>query len=194
MRTPLAELEDCALIEMALGGQAECFRILMDRHIGAVKRCLGGMLRNPSDAEDVLQEVLLKVWRGLSTFRAESSFRTWVTRVAINEALMLYRRDQAKPPCQELPDLSVLACSEEPVDQALIRDERAQAVRRAVVGLPQMYRQALILRELDQLSLQETARRLHASVPAVKTRVFRGRLMLSAALQRSGNTELLRAA
>ena len=194
MRTPLAEMEDCELIEMALDGHAECFRILMDRHIGVVKRRLGGMLRNQSDAEDVLQEVLLKVWRHLSTFRAESSFRTWITRVAINEALMLHRREHAKPHCRELPDLQVLACSGERVDQSLIRDERAQAVRRAVVGLPPMYRQALILRDLNQLSLQETARRLHVSVPAVKTRIFRGRLLLSAALQRSGNTELLRAA
>ena len=194
MRTALAELEEGELIEKALAGQAECFMVLVDRHIGAVKKCLRSILRNQSDAEDALQEVLLKVWRHLSTFRAESSFRTWITRVAINEAVMLCRRERAKPPLLMLPDANILASSGEGVDRSLIRKEVAHAVRRAVVGLPSKYRQALILRDLNQLSVRETAERLHASVPATKTRIFRGRLMLSAALRISANPESLRAA
>lgn len=86
MTPPLASFEDSVLIKLALAGQSECFTVLMDRHIVSVKRCIGSMVRSAADAEDLVQDVVLKVWRHLSTFRPESSFRTWLTRVAINEA------------------------------------------------------------------------------------------------------------
>ncbi len=87
MTPSLATSEDSTLIKLALAGQAECFAVLMDRHLVAVRRRICSMVGNASDADDLLQEVLLKVWRRLSTFRSESSFRTRMTRVAINEAL-----------------------------------------------------------------------------------------------------------
>src|ERR1700726_4278319 len=100
MDTPLAKLEDSALIERAMAGEAECFAALVDRHASAVKVCIRSMARNSTDADDVLQEVLLKVWRSLSTFRREASFRTWMTRVAVNEVLQSYRQAQRRPTCQ----------------------------------------------------------------------------------------------
>ncbi len=99
MTSPLTDFDDGTLIKLALAGQAECFTVLMDRHLIAVRRRLHSMVRNASDADDLLQEVLLKVWRRLSTFRSESSFRTWMTRVAMNEALQLYRREQRRRLC-----------------------------------------------------------------------------------------------
>jgi RNA polymerase sigma-70 factor, ECF subfamily len=94
MTPPLATFDDNALISMTLAGQPECFAVLMDRHLFAVKRQVFSMLRNTIDADDLVQEVLLKVWRSLSTFRSEASFRTWMTRVAINEVLQWYRRER----------------------------------------------------------------------------------------------------
>ncbi len=90
--TPLAAHEDCTLVKLALAGQVECFSVLMDRHLAVVRRRIRSLVRNVADVDDLLQEVLLKVWRHLLTFRSESSFRTWTTRVAINEAL------QSRPP------------------------------------------------------------------------------------------------
>jgi RNA polymerase sigma-70 factor (ECF subfamily) len=81
MTPSIATFEDNTLIELTLAGQAECFTILMDRHLAAVKRHIGSTAPNATDVEDILQEVLLKVWRHLSTFRSESSFRTWMTRL-----------------------------------------------------------------------------------------------------------------
>jgi RNA polymerase sigma-70 factor (ECF subfamily) len=143
------------------------------------------MVRNVTDADDILQEVLLKVWRHLATFRSESSFRTWMTQVAINEARQLYRRERSKSLCQPLRDLDAFASPGESPHQTLARVEVTQAVRSALMGLPAKYREVLILCDLEQLSARETAQGLKASIPAIKTRLFRGRLMLLAALQSS---------
>jgi len=185
MAPPLAALEDSTLIKLALAGRTECFAALTDRHLAAVKGRIGSLVPNATDAEDILQEVLLKVWRCLSTFRSESSFRTWITRVAINEALQAYRRARCRPLCCALGDLDIIASSGDSPHHSLVRAEAMQAVRSAVAALPAKYRQVLILRDLEELSAGETAQRLQSSVPAVRTQRFRARLMLSAALKRS---------
>jgi RNA polymerase sigma-70 factor (ECF subfamily) len=185
MTPSLASFEDSVLIELALAGQSECFTVLMDRHLVAVKRRIGSMVQNAADSEDLVQEVVLKVWRHLSTFRSESSFRTWLTRVAINEALQSYRRERSKPLCQALGDFDALASHSESPHQSYARLEMAQALHGAVAELPAKYRQVLTLRDLEELSAQETALRLQSSVPTVKTRLFRARLMLLTALRRS---------
>jgi len=190
MTSPLTDFDDGTLIKLALAGQAECFTVLMDRHLIAVRRRIHSMVRNASDDDDLLQEVLLKVWRRLSTFRSESSFRTWMTRVAMNEALQLYRREQRRRLCQPLGDFDTFPSHGESPHQCLARTEVTQAVRSAVAGLPAKYSQVLILRDLKQLSTRETAQCLKSSIPAVKTRLFRGRLMLLAALHQSGIREL----
>jgi RNA polymerase sigma-70 factor (ECF subfamily) len=185
MTPPLASFEDSVLIELALAGQSECFTVLMDRHLVAVRKCIRSMVRSAADAEDLVQEVVLKVWRHLSTFRSESSFRTWLTRVAINEALQSYRRERSKPRCQAPGDFDALASHAESPYQSYARIEMAQAVHGAVAKLPAKYRQVLTLRDLEELSAQETALRLRSSIPTVKSRLFRARLMLLATLRRS---------
>jgi RNA polymerase sigma-70 factor, ECF subfamily len=185
MTPPLATLEDTTLVRLALAGQAECFTVLMDRHSAAIRRRIGSMARSATDAEDVMQEVALKVWRHLSTFRSESSFRTWLTRVAINEASQVYRRERRKPLYQAVGDLDALASPGESPYQSFSRIEMAQAVRGAVAELPAKYREVLILRDLEELSAQETAKCLQSSIPAVKSRLFRARLMVLATLRRS---------
>jgi len=184
MVPPIATFEDSALIKLALAGQNECFMILANRYLPSVRRRIASIVRNRADVDDLLQEVLLKVWRHLSTFRSQSSFRTWMTRVAINEALQSYRRKQRRPICQTLADFDTFASPNESAVQSLTRAETTRVVRKAVVDLPAIYRQVVILREFEELSAQEVAQKLHSSIPAVKTRLFRARLMLLAALQR----------
>ena len=193
MTPPLATFADSALIELALAGQNDCFSVLIDRHVGAVRRRIASIVGNAADVDDLLQEVLLKVWHHLSTFRSESSFRTWMTRVAINEALQSYRRQRCRPLSQALGDLDAIASHAESPHQSLVRIEVTQAVRNAVERLPAKYSQVLILRDLEQLSARETAKCLESTIPAVKTRLLRARLKLLASLQRSGLTGLARA-
>ena len=190
MTSPLTKFDDSTLIKLALAGQAECFTALMDRHVNPVRRCIRSMVENTTDAEDLLQEVLLKVWLNLSTFRSEASFRTWMTRIALNEALQLHRRERRGRLCQPLRDFDAFPSQSESPHQCLVRTEVTQAVRSAVARLPAKYSRVLILRDLDQLSARETAQCLKSSIPAVKTRLSRGRLMLLAALHESVNRKL----
>ena len=183
MTASIATFEDSTLIKLALAGQAECFSVLMDRHLGTVKRRIESMAPNATDLDDILQEVLLKVWRHLATFRSECSFRTWMTRVAMNEVLQSYRRKRRNPLCQALGDLDAFASRVESPHQSFARREATKTVRSAVAGLPAKYRQVLILRDIEQLTAGETAESLQSTIPAVKTRLFRARHMLSEALK-----------
>lgn len=185
MAPQLATFEDSALIELALAGQTECFAVLTNRHLPAVRRRIGSIIPNSTDLDDVVQEVLLKVWCHLSTFRSQSSFRTWMTSVAINEALQSYRRGRRRPVCQAPSDLDAFASPTESPLQSLARAEATQIIRQAVVELPSKYREVLILREFKELSAREVAQSLRLTIPAVKTRLFRARLMILAALQQS---------
>jgi RNA polymerase sigma-70 factor (ECF subfamily) len=187
-------LTDIGLIELALAGETGCFAILMERHLTAIRKQIRSMVRSSADSDDVAQDVVLKVWRRLGTFRGESSFRTWLTRVAVNEVLQAYRWQRRRPAFQEPVRLTTVASAAESPYQALVRVEEIQAVRNAVRQLPAIYRRVLVLREFEELSLQETAERLQASIPAVKTRLFRARRMLLVALKRSSGTPLAKAA
>ena len=84
MISPCGSPPDKVLIEMAVAGRSDCFSVLVDRHLPAVRRHLRAMVPNESDQEDVLQEVLLKVWRHLADFRLECNLRTWMIKIAIN--------------------------------------------------------------------------------------------------------------
>src|SRR5712671_5393887 len=126
MATTIATFEDRALIKLALAGQTECFTILANRHLPAVRRRIGSIVPNRNDVDDLLQEVLVKVWRHLSTFRSQSTFRTWMTRVAINEALQACRQERRRPVFQTLGDRDTFASPNESPLQALTRAETTQ--------------------------------------------------------------------
>jgi RNA polymerase sigma-70 factor, ECF subfamily len=194
MTPPFARFADSTLIKLALAGQTECFAVLIDRHKGAVRRRIASMVQNEADADDLLQEALLKVWHHLPRFRSESSFRTWMTRIAINEAFQAYRRERCRPIYPAPGDLDTFASHDESPHQSVARVELTHTVRRAVERLPLKYSQVLILRDLEQLSQQETARCLQSNIPTVKSRLFRARQKLLAALQRSGIRGLASAA
>jgi DNA-directed RNA polymerase specialized sigma24 family protein len=94
---PAAPPDDSALINLVLTGNAECFGVLMDRHLATVRGRIRGMTRCPSDADDIMQEVQLKIWKHLGSYRSDASFRTWMTRVAINEAIQFSRKVNRVP-------------------------------------------------------------------------------------------------
>jgi RNA polymerase sigma-70 factor (ECF subfamily) len=192
--TCIAKLDDSTLIGLALAGKVECFAALMDRHKAAVRRRILSMVRNTDDTDDLLQEVQLKVWCHLSAFRSECTFRTWVIRVAINEVLQSYRREKRRAVCQPIIDLDVFPAGGESPHQSVVRRENAETVRRAVVTLPPIYRQVLILRDLQEFTVGQTAHSLELSIPAVKSRLVRARHMLLKALRRSIDQGLARAA
>ena len=177
-------LEDDELIGLTLAGQTECFNVLIDRHKSSVRTRIRSMAPNAAHEDDLVQQAFLKAWRHLASFRFESSFRTWITRIAANEVMQLYRRECHSPVCPATQELDTFASNFESPQQSFERTEAAQTVRSAIAGLPAMYKQILTLHYLEELSEAETARWLRGSVAMVKSRLFRARQMLLASLQR----------
>ena len=180
--TSFSALQDSALIEGTLAGRSECFTVLMNRHMPAVRKRVKSMARNASDEDDLVQETFLNAWRHLSSFRADASFRTWITRVATNEVLQLYRRNRRSAIGPATTSLDGFASRDESPYQALVRMEARQTIHTAVARLPEKYRRVLILRDLDELNTHEAARCLQSGIPLIKSRHFRARRMLSKAI------------
>jgi RNA polymerase sigma-70 factor (ECF subfamily) len=180
MTSPLAGFEDNALIQLTLAGHTDCFTVLVNRHQAALKRCIFSMMRNRADSEDVMQDVPLKMWRYLPAFRAESSFRTWITRVARNEVLQFYRRQTVQRISSTPVDFEAFPSPHGSTHRSLASNETARTIRSAIAALPGKYSQVLILRDLNELSLRETAQCLELTISALKSRLFRARLMRAA--------------
>jgi RNA polymerase sigma-70 factor, ECF subfamily len=179
-------LKDNTLVELALAGQTECFSVLINRHAAMVRNHLSRLVRNHSDLDDIVQDAFTKAWTRLSTFRFEANFRTWLMSIALNEALTLYRRRKCGRLWPGSVNLEARPSQCESPYQIFARTEDRLRVRTAVKKLPRKYREALVLCDLEQLSVRETAKRMNASIPLVKTRLFRARQMLAVALnQRS---------
>ena len=178
-----AMLDDTTLIEMTMAGQTECFSALMDRHAIVARRCISRIIRHTPDIEDILQNTLLKAWVNLSSFRFEASFRSWLIRVAMNEAFAHHRYYRCTPFCSDAANLDDLSCTRESPEQHLQHSEAKQILHVAIARLPSKYREIVRLCDIQQLTAIEAARHLKSTVASVKSRRFRARNMLSAALK-----------
>jgi RNA polymerase sigma-70 factor, ECF subfamily len=183
--------EDAALVADAKAGDAHPFELLVQRHKGRIFSLAQRMTRNREDAEDVVQLSFQKAFIHLKKFEGQSLFSTWLTRIAINEALMLLRkrRGTREVPIAEsntedetgLP-LDIPDAGPNPEDSCLQR-EQEQILSAAVSELTPGMRKAIELRELGELSIGETAQAMGLSVGAVKARVFHGRRKLRKTLK-----------
>jgi RNA polymerase sigma-70 factor, ECF subfamily len=188
----LVAQEDAALVTGAIAGDARAFELLVERHEGKIFSLAQRMTRNREDAQDVTQQSFQKAFIHLKQFEGDSLFSTWLTRVAINEALMLLRRRRG---AREVPiaesnaggeivlPLEIPDMGPNPEDSCLQR-EQERILSAAVNELTPRTRKAIELRELGQLSTGETAQVMGLSVGAVKARVFHGRRKLRQTLKR----------
>jgi RNA polymerase sigma-70 factor (ECF subfamily) len=143
-------------------------------------------VKNEADAEDIAQEAFLKAFRNLSTFRAESKFSTWLISITLNEARSRLRR-QTIVRMESLDDPpddggvvspALLRDWREIPSEVVERQEIRQMLQEAVISLTTIYRQVFQLRDVEDLSVKETAEALGISVPSVKVRLHRARMML----------------
>jgi RNA polymerase sigma-70 factor, ECF subfamily len=188
----LVAQEDAALVAGAKTGNARAFELLVQRHEEKIFLLAQRITRNREDAEDVVQQSFQKAFIHLKKFEGDSLFSTWLTRIAINEALMLLRRRRGthEVPIAEsntqdetvLP-LDIPDSGPNPEDSCLQR-EQERILSAAVNELTPRTRKAIELRELGELSTGETAQVMGLSVGAVKARVFHGRRKLRKTLQR----------
>ncbi len=144
------------------------------------------ILHSPEDAEDILQETFIKVLHGLKSFEGRSSLSTWIYRIAVNEALMLIRKrkgievsidvdsedDEGMTAPREIVDWCCLP------EEEFVSGELRDVMDKAIEKLPEKLRVVFILRDMEDLSIRDTANALQLSESAVKTRLLRARLML----------------
>ena len=183
-----AASDEVQLVERARAGDLEAFEELLGRHQQRVMRVVLSILKEPMDAEEVAQDVFLTVFEKIDHFRGDSSFSTWLHRVAVNAALMRRRKskadrsvplDDVMPSFDERGHLAVDIAdwSQQAGDPVLAR-EAGEVIEAAVEKLDEMYRTVFGLRDVQGFSTEETAEILELSVPAVKSRLHRARLFL----------------
>ncbi len=163
-------LDDAGLVSACLDGNRDAFDAIVERHRRSVYQICYRFVNNHEDASDLSQEVFVRAWRGLRTFKGQSALSTWLYRIAVNACLnrVSQRRLETEPLASDrFEDANV----EDPT-VGLQRDERAAAVRRAIAALPDKQRATLILRTYHELSHHEIARILGSSEGAVKANFF----------------------
>ena len=174
------------LIAQVRRGQTELFYELVRPYERRVYAAALAILRNETDAEDAAQEAMLKALANIRQFRAESRFSTWLIQITVNEALMRRRRERAGM-IEGIDDHRDEEGEYTPRDfadwreipsESLERKEVRQKLAEALASLDRKYREVFILRDMEQLNIQETAEALGISVASVKTRLLRARLML----------------
>jgi RNA polymerase sigma-70 factor (ECF subfamily) len=174
------------IIASILAGNTHLFHDLIRPHERSVYAMALSLLHNEADAEDAAQEAFLKAFRNLANFRGEAKFGTWLISIALNEARSRLRsRKNAKmesldePPESQGPVTPALLRDwREIPSEALERKEIRQLLQQAIADLPLMYREVFLLRDVEELSGNESAEALGISVASVKVRLHRARIML----------------
>ena len=174
------------LIDRVQRGETPLFYELVRPYERRVFAAAMAILRNESDAEDVAQEAMLKALRAIRQFRADARFSTWLIQITVNEALMRRRKDRNHV-IEAIDDRRDEESDYAPRDfadwreipsEALERKEVRQRLAQALASLDRKYREVFVLRDMEQLNIQETADALGISIASVKTRLLRARLML----------------
>jgi len=172
---------DFEIVERVRNGETDAFEQLVRKHGRRVYRSLLGIVGSPEEAEDALQDVFFKAFQHLPHFEGRSRFSTWLVRIAINTALQRVRSrkefDRLDEEDEEFRPRNIQAWTETPED-FYSREELRRLVEKEVMKLPVKYRVALMLRDLEELPTEEAAAALGLSIPGLKARVLRGRLML----------------
>lgn len=188
---PRMELAESELIRRVCAGDQDAFYELLRPHERAIFFAARAVLSNDADAEEAAQEAVLKAFTHIASFRGESKFSTWVIQITINESRMKLRKEHRhlyesvdEPRSDEEGDYwpRDFADWREIPSEALERKELRQALRKALDSLAPKYRQVLVLRDVQHLSIAETAVALGLTQQNVRTRLLRARLQMRDAL------------
>ena len=189
--TGRSQEDETALIERVCAGEKHLYYELISPYQRSVYIAAYSILQNEADAEDAAQEAFLKALAHLGTFRRESKFSTWLIQITINEARMKRRKDR-KGLYESIDDPGKddegdylprdFADWREIPSESLQRNELRRALQKALAGLDQKYREVLVMRDIEDLSIAETAHALEITEASVKTRLLRARLQMRDAL------------
>jgi RNA polymerase sigma-70 factor, ECF subfamily len=190
--TETGVFDESQLLAKAREGDRAAFNELVNRYSRKIYRLAIHITQNQEDAEDVLQETFLKAFAHLPDFHGQSKFYTWIVRIAVNESLMKLRKrksDRTVPldePMDTGEDTVVreIAVWDEDPEQQYSREELGRILDESIQSLRPAFRTVFVLRDIEELSTEETAEALGISVPAVKSRLLRARLQLREKLTR----------
>jgi RNA polymerase sigma-70 factor (ECF subfamily) len=187
-RTP-EDAEDIRLMGLASAGDMGAFEQLVERHQRMVVGTVGRMLGTNSDAEDIAQQVFVRVWKNVKRYEPRAKFTTWLLKITRNLVFNELRRRSRHPavPLQSETEEEERPLKDEQAvapDAALLERELQKAVDAAIAELPETQRMAVILRRYEELSYEEIAEALDQSVSAVKSLLFRARTQLRESLKR----------
>jgi len=175
--------DESAMIAAILAGDLRQFHDLIRPFERQVYLMALSMLRDEAEAEDAAQESFIKAFRNLSSFRADSRFSTWLISITLNEARTRLRRKRGVK-MESLDDAersvspALLRDWREIPSEALERQEVRSILRKAIEELPEMYREVVVLRDVEEMSVNEAAEAMGVSVSVIKVRLHRARIML----------------
>ncbi|HWG19263.1 MAG TPA: sigma-70 family RNA polymerase sigma factor [Terracidiphilus sp.] len=180
------ERDEAQMIVAILAGDRDLYHSLIQPYELSVYRMAMSFVKNETEAEDVAQEAFLKAFRDLANFRGESKFSTWLISITLNEARRRLRRqstmrmESLDGPPDEGGKVSpaLLRDWREIPSEALERREMRELLQKAIEELSPIYREVLVLRDIEELSIEETAGALAISISSVKVRLHRARIML----------------
>jgi RNA polymerase sigma factor (sigma-70 family) len=180
----LEDLDDASLVDRAHRREGAAFWLIIKRHNQRLYRVARAVLDDEAEAEDVVQETYIRAFTHLSEFRAEARLSTWLTRITLNEALG--RRRQRRPTV----DMKALEAMAAPSSAHQLGPEQAAALadirrllERSISGLPEHYRIVFVMRDVEEMSIEETALLLGLQPETVSTRLHRARKLLRQALE-----------
>jgi RNA polymerase sigma-70 factor, ECF subfamily len=171
-----AESTDREILDSVLAGARADFELLVRRHNQRLYRAARAIVRDDGDAEDVLQQGWLQVYRNLARFRGDASFASWATRIVVHEALALVRK---RPVIAEVVDASDGSA---PPPDVVDRAQLGVLLERCLEDIPQGNREVLVMRDVLELDTAETAACLGLTEEAVRVRLHRARAALAAAI------------
>jgi len=175
LKSTPAQLSDEDVVRRVVAGETELFEILMRRYNQRVYRAVRAIVRDDAEAEDVLQQAYVNAYQHLHRFEERARFSTWLTRIAINEALARVRRNKQWTMEESMPELE---SQEHDPERQAASSELREVMESEISALPEMYRAVLMLREVEGLSTAETAECLSISEDLVKQRLHRARTIL----------------
>lgn len=194
-----AQQPDARLVELARDGDTRAFDELVRRYQDRVFRLCFKILRHEDDALEASQDAFLSAYRGLARFKAESTFSTWLYRVATNAALMKYRKrrdghvsyEQSQSAIEDLEPMAIADWSAQPLDQ-LLDTETREILSREMERLPDNEREVFVLRDIMEQSNEQVAKELGITIAAVKSRLHRARVHLRDRVNRYFRDKLAR--
>jgi len=178
----MAELKDEEVVARVLSGETPLFEVLMRRYNQRLYRMSRMILRDDAEAEDVMQDAYVRAYEHLDQFAGKAAFSTWLTRIAIHEALARKRRRGRQDELDALPQsgesMPMMKSSAPSSETSTATAQTREMLEQAIETLPETYRSVVVMREVEEMSVAETAASLGVTEAVVKTRLHRAHAML----------------